>query len=421
MHAIEYMIERSLPLLLTATGSQQLKTAPEGIASFGVRQRKQDRDSSYFHILECVLLLLHLIRVTEIVLGRLIPACDRDLPFLLERTQRSGRPNGPVPIDLAATLATGAMARDEVVWTEATLNPLTPESRYVAQFLRKLQQTSHDAIRMLPTVLEKRNVLLGLLRERLTDVTNELAKQVRRRAHLQSHRFPGRGHARLRSSQRSVALAMRLNRYLTDAKATELNPSGQLTQEVRISDRRLYEFWCFAEFTQRLIETGRADVVQQSIIRARTDKPVFAFGDGALVYYEHRGRFFRRSDGHHVRLPGSDEDIRRGPEWTILRGMTPQESVIIDCKYYRKWKVEMLDPIFRYCGIRGPGLGVGICSVQPYPQDAKRRRDLVDQRYDRRPIQNSDADVIWVYLNPSRGDRVINQAVLDRLIADIWS
>jgi hypothetical protein len=414
---IEYMMARCLPLLLT-DATHRLHSAAKTPAVVGMRL--STAASSGLRVHESVFNLIHAVRVVSIALRQVIPACDRDLPFSLKQRHHLAPLALEGRIDLPRTVGSGAIATGRAMHTEQVLDFDTPELRRVVVALYHVYHDAYSVLAAIDPELQRFNPLIQELTKGLLRDLAELKLAIYRRPELHSSL---RASQRVRTSRvtrrrrgwhRSLLNADRLSKY-RQRNTTVAVAGNDIRTAIAVTSDKLYEFWCFCEFTNRLLMLNKFNVVQRSLLRTGLDKPVFAFGSDNYVYYEHRRNYFRLDDGSTIALrrarPG------RGPEWFILRGGSPTDSIVVDCKYYGKARAGMFDPITTYCQDYGAQTGVGFAACEP-PSRLTRRPGLreVEKRVDHYRLGDSSFRQFDVYLVPHPSRESLNSDVLDHLI-----
>jgi hypothetical protein len=292
----------------------------------------------------------------------------------MQLTRELGPYTIPGQLDIPATAALGGFQRGVAVFVRKQIYFDTLDAMYTAYVISQVIAVAEHALHEIANVshgcrsgpLLEANPLLRGLSVRLDDRLTLLRKAIRERPELarliplkprdaSEWHLIGYG-VRYQSS----LAARRLHEYLRYG-VSSAEHGTQYIESARTVVERLYEFWCFCEVTRRLAELRRFDIMQYSLLRRGLDKPVFVFGDGGYVYYEHRCNYFALHSGHTI--PLNKEHPRRGPEWVIVRMCERREVIILDCKYYSAYRSGMFDPIYNYCANYAAEVGVGLSPI----------------------------------------------------------
>lgn len=352
---VAYMIDRSLHFLLgdasevLAEGAAGARGVSTPIA-VGIRLISAS-DSGEF-LFRPVAHLVHAARCLEIGIREFIPACRCDAPLTASRRRITRGMNEPGVIDWARTFSSGVLTRGQVVHiiTAREADPALQGELMTA--VREVSLYAARVLEELPTALLDTNPLVRLLSDRVRILRRELLERAMALNLI--------GNPKQRADTRTITHAQRRFRSIRGARElcelvsssqSHIAPGTGLIAMGRSRESRLYEFWCFAEFTRALFATGRHEVAQHSLLRRSSlldNSPVFELGESTYVYFEHRGWRFRAFDGRTRTTTRHREEPERGAEWMILPGFDPDRAVIIDCKRYKRTKANVRDGLKAY-------------------------------------------------------------------------
>lgn len=420
MTPVEYMISRSLPLLLT----QDLSTSKHAVRETTLDLTESDEkvDSIILPIYQ----VLHGLRLVDVARLQLLPLCDYDLPFRMQFIRSHASIDSRGLLDISSTISTGMHTRGRGVFFQKQIAFDSPDAFYIAVVLQDVLRFADNAIQAISAPLSKKKALriadlnptIRGISDRLIAHTSQLRSEIKRRFQLQAIvsnyriRSPGCVNQLLSKIRaRSALAASKLHEYLRFG-ASITSSGDSFTVDVTNVESKLYEFWCFCEMTRRLRERREFDIIQRSFLRVGMDKPAFFFGTGNYVYYEHRTDYFA-TPGHSKKFFGSKMNPKRGPEWVVYFGDPTIGPAIIDCKYYNKHSSGMFDCIADYCLEYRASFGIG------FSPEAKRKRGIGNdpsnyiqaQRYG-----NANITRINLCFRPDPACEVVNQQIVDWLI-----
>jgi len=408
------MVRRCLFLLLTEVTRTPDSPSPKRVVP--VQFTTSLTSDFNYRTYRDLFILIHALRLVQYALRRVIPACDRDLPLRVCRVF-AVRPIGTVgQPDVSQTIRSGLLSTGRAIFLDTVKRGGTPEIREIQSVLSATRRAAIAALFSVNPDYLARNRSVRSLVERLHIATSELEHAVARRPLIGwAERPEPLNIRRLKSASlyRSVRYARILARLL-DSFLPTVAPGGEFTESLAVEDNRLYEFWCFAEFTMRLLETGRYRVLQKSLLRTGDTRAVFTFGSDCYVYFEHRRNYFHVDGATTVRAVHKWEK-GRGPEWFLLRGRDLSRSVVIDCKYYQSHRAGLMDSTNMYCTQYGAGTGVSFIGHPP------RRKGVIvtdPQRYREEHASGlGGLRLFKVRLVPREDCSKINRESLDWLIS----
>ena len=416
---VAYMVSRSLPMLVSdVTYVDNPQHRQQLAAELAVRINSRETESiNAFH---AIMHVVHAIRTVHIALHQVIPACDQDLPFQLRLNRRIEPLQTPGRIDVAASLRTPLFATGRAVHLHLESSHTNSETYAISAVIADVLTHGRQTLDTARELLDARHPLLEELMERLLLLLGELKQAVRDRKYLRpaEERRVATRRRQLATRSRSLENARKLRDFFEHGNA-HMSKGSYISAQHQISARRLYEFWCFCELTQRLMESDAYRCIQRSLLRTGADSPVFSFGEDHFVFFEHRLSYFRFDADRRVSFREGGGDLI--PSWVILRGHTTEDCVVIECKFGAGRTHQLVGPISVLVDDYNSRLGV-VFSSQPPPRDLRRQRHHIKDCYLREDFGGArpkSKPLIIAHLCPDAESERRNSCILDHLVGRI--